>query len=217
MYQAAKTKLLSGPPDASGVKKDASSRLLRKIAPSVSLKRSFNELQEEENLRKLAMQEISQEEADKLAAAKEEEFEKRYQERLAAEKKTESEQAENETEKRYKDRWLANMKKYRVQDAQEILDGDPLPNNSDLTAQEITDKLRWYKNRIKASLRERGVPGGIVDEILNDMAGDTMEIDGERTTFTKMALKWVYLKTLNRYDVPYILDKVRIPVPPNLK
>jgi hypothetical protein len=207
MYQAAKTKLLSGGPDSSGTEKEAS-RLLRKIAPPVSLKRSFNELQEEENLRKIAMQELNQEEADKLAVVKEEEFEKKYQEKLAAEKGKESERAENETEKRYKDRWLVNMKKYRVKGGQEILDDDPLPSNSDLTTQEIRDKLRWYRNRIKASLRERGVPGGIVDEILNDMAGDTMEIDGEWTTYTKMALKWVDIKTLNRYEVPYILDKV---------
>jgi hypothetical protein len=190
-----------------------SSKTIRRSSPSLSLKRSFREKEEEEDFRKIAKQELDQEEADKLAAAKEEEFEKRYQERLTAElkeKEKERAEAEAEAEQRYKDRLVANMKKYDVQYPEEIVNRDPLPSNSDLKLQEITDKMRWHKNRVKAALLEHHVPDGEIDEILND-TGDTMVIDGIRTTYTKMALKWISIRTLKRYDVPYTIDKVRAP------
>jgi len=186
---------------------------MRRSSPSLSLKRSFREKEEEEDFRKIAKQELDQEEADKLADAREKEFEKRYQERLTAElkeKEKERAEAEAEAEQQYIDRLVANMKKYNVRDPEAIVNRDPLPSNSDLKLQEIKDKMRWHKNRVKAALLERHVPDGEIDEILND-PGDTMVIDGVRTTYTKMALKWISIRTLKRYDVPYTIDKVRAP------
>lgn len=208
MYRVAKQKLSSERPTLS-VKKP-SPKTIRKSPSLLSLKSSFREKEEEEDFRKIAIQELNQEEADKLAAAKEEEFEKRYRERLAAElkeKEKKGAQAEAEAEQRYKDRLVANMKRYNVQDPEQIINRNPLPSSSDLKPQEIKDKMRWYRNRVKAGLKELNVPEGEIDEILND-TGDTMVIDKARTTYTKMARKWISLKTLNRYNIPYIIDKV---------
>ncbi|KAI9771574.1 MAG: hypothetical protein M1839_002767 [Geoglossum umbratile] len=207
MYRVAKQRHLSRGPNPHGARK-ASSKPTRRDPPP-PLKPSSNGKEEEEDLREVAIQELNREEADKLAAAKEEEFEKRYRERLAAElraKEKEETRAEAEAEQRYKGRLAANMKKYGVRDPQEIIGRDPLPSRSGLTPQEIKDMGRWYKNRVKVALLNRGLPDGQVDEILND-TGDTMLIDGVRTTYTKMALKWISVRTLKRYDLPYKIDE----------
>jgi hypothetical protein len=135
------------------------------------------EQEEEKDLIKTAAEELSQED-----------FEKKYQERKAMEMK-EKEMENSEAENRYKDRLVANMKKYGVQNPEEIINLDPLPDDSELKPQEIKDKMRWYKNRVKVALLSRRVPAGQIDEIIND-TGDTMVIDGVRMTYTKMALKW---------------------------
>jgi hypothetical protein len=160
--------------------------------------------------RQLAVEELEQEEARKEASMKEEQWERMYQERLV----TESKQKESEriadkeaTELKYIDRLRTNMQKYKVSDVEQILNSDPLPNDKDLSEQEIKDKFRWYKNRVKGELLRRDIPGGEIDEILND-TGDTMIIDGVRTTYTRMALKWVSTRTLKLYDVPFLMDKV---------
>jgi hypothetical protein len=70
--------------------------------------------------------------------------------------------------------------------------------------------MRWYKNRVKVALLERRVPDGIIDEILNDTS-DTMVIDGIQMTYTKMALKWISLRTVKSYGVPHIVDQVSFP------
>jgi hypothetical protein len=108
------------------------------------------------------------------------------------------------------------MRKYGVQGIDEIVNSDPLPNDKDLSPQEIREKDRWYKNRVKAALVKYGLPGGQIDEILND-TGDTMLIDGVQTTYTRMARKWLSVKTLERYNVPFVIDKVSINLLMSLK
>jgi hypothetical protein len=165
---------------------------------------------EEEGLREIAIEELKREEANKVEAQREEEFESKYQARLAADlKKQEIEmaQAKEDAERRYKDRLKANMEKYGVRDIDEIVDGHPISSDKDLAPQEIKEKDRWYKNRVKAALLERRVPDGQIDEILND-TGDIMVIDGVRTTYTRMSRKWLSERTLKRYDVPFQVDKV---------
>ena len=175
-----------------------SPKFLHRTQTSSSLNKSFMEQEGEEDLIKKAAKEL-----------KEEDFEKKYQERVAADAK-EREEENKESQQRYKERLVANMKKYDVPDPEEIVNIDPLPNDEDLKAQEIKDKMRWYKNRVKVALLERHVPDGIIDEILNDTS-DTMVIDGIQMTYTKMALKWISLRTLKRYGVPHIVDQVSFP------
>jgi hypothetical protein len=212
LKQSMQPRLQPHPGSSSGLNVDfkvwASSQPSNKLPRTVPAGSSTRN--EEEHLRKIAIEELKQEEATKEAAAKKEELDKMYQERVDSEqkqKKSEMAAAKEAAERQYLDRLRANMKKYGVLDTEKILNSDPLPKDKDLSEQEIKEKDRWYKNRVKAALSEYGLPDGQIDEILND-TGDTMIIDGVRTTYTRMALKWLRKTTLDRYKVPYQIDKV---------
>lgn len=101
-----------------------------------------------------------------------------------------------------------NMAKYGVKDPEAILSEHPLPKDENLSPQEIQDKERWYKNHLKTVLSDEGLDGGQIDEIMNNM-GHSATIDGVDTVVTRMAAKWVSTRTLNRYDIPWEYDKVR--------
>lgn len=107
----------------------------------------------------------------------------------------------------YIKRLKQNMVKYGIENPDEILSVYPLPDDQDLTKQEIKDKDRWYRNLIKGELLAAGVDGGQIDEILND-TGDTMAFDDVEMTFTTMAKRWISTRTLDRYEIPWEIDSV---------
>jgi hypothetical protein len=158
---------------------------------------------DEDESRRVALEELKREEAEK---------EQVVRDSLVAEglehEKTEAARAKAEAERRYLERLKLNMTKYGIEDPDAILEAYPLPDDKDLKPQEILDKDRWFKNRIKVALQKMGVnETGIVDEIIND-TGETMTIDGVTTTVTRMAAKWVSQKTLRKYNVPFVVDPV---------
>jgi hypothetical protein len=160
--------------------------------------------EEEEKSRKAALEELKQEEAEK-----EREFHKEKMAEGMRQEKAEAARLKEAAECRYLERLKANMLKYGVEDPDSIIKTDALPSDKDLTEQEIQDKDRWFKNRLKVALQEYGIrETGILDEIIHD-TGDMMIIDGAMTTYTRMAAKWVSTATLKRYNVPYTIDPVR--------
>jgi hypothetical protein len=174
-------------------------------APKSQMKGSLNRAKPqssmehiEEELRKAAMKELHEEEAKKQAALREEE----YQKRLVKEKRA--------AEQKYLERLKKNMTKYGIENPEELLQANPLPRDEDLSEQEIKDKEKWYKNFLQGVLSDHGLDGGKIDEILND-TGETMVIDDVETTFTKMARKWISIRTLENYHIPWQPDKVSAP------
>ena len=174
-------------------------------APKSSAKGNSNGAQpqssvgdKEEELRKEAIKELHEEENKKQAALREEE----YQKRLVGERRA--------AEQTYLERLKKNMRKYGIENPEEILEANPLPKDEDLSGQEIKDKDKWYKNFLKGVLSDHGLDGGKIDEILND-TGETMVIDEIETTFTKMAEKWISTRTLDSYHIPWQYDKVSAP------
>ncbi|KAI9689748.1 MAG: hypothetical protein M1822_009630 [Bathelium mastoideum] len=148
----------------------------------------------EDELRKQAIKELQEEEAKKRTLLHEEQVQKRFQEEKRA------------AEQQYLERLKRNMAKYGIENPDEILAVYPLPDDKDLTQQEIKDKDKWYKNLIKGELSAVGLDTGQIDEILND-TGELMVIDEIETTFTKMAKKWISTRTLNQYKIPWQDDK----------
>ncbi|KAF2111135.1 hypothetical protein BDV96DRAFT_499788 [Lophiotrema nucula] len=150
--------------------------------------------EDEDELRKAAIKELQEEEAKKQRHILEEENQKRILEEKHA------------AEQQYLERLKKNMVKYGIENPDEILAAYPLPNDKDLTQQEIKDKDKWYKNVLKGELSAAGLEGGQIDEILND-TGDMMVIDDVETTFTRMAKKWISTRTLDRYKIPWQDDE----------
>lgn len=111
-------------------------------------------------------------------------------------------------EQQYLERLRKNMAKYGIENPDKILRAYPLPDDKDLSSQEIKEKDKWHKNQIRGELSIMGLNGGQIDEILND-TGETMMIDEVETTYTKMAKKWISTRTLDRYKIPWQNDKVR--------
>jgi hypothetical protein len=157
----------------------------------------FSTGDKEEELRKAAIKELHEEEAKKEAALREEE----YQKRLTAERQA--------AEQQYLERLKKNMRKYEIENPEQILEAYPIPRDEDLSEQEIKDKEKWYKNFLKGVLSDYGLDGGKIDEILNN-TGETMVIDEIETTFTKMAKKWISTGTLDGYHIPWQYDKVSV-------
>ncbi|KAH4194133.1 hypothetical protein HBI44_148440 [Parastagonospora nodorum] len=149
--------------------------------------------------------------AIRLEAFREVEYEQEKKRRIQFEEAERVKRLEDKSvaEQRYFERLRKNMTKYGVENPEEILERFPLPNDKDLSSeQEILEKVEWHKNLIKGELSAAsvGLDGGQIDEILND-TGDTMIIDQVQTTFTKMAKKWISVRTLDRYHIPWQDDK----------
>lgn len=152
----------------------------------------------EHSIRREAMDELRKEEEYKQRRLYKEEAKRQQRE----EKKT--------MEQRYIARLKRNMAKHGVQNSDEILTTWRMPNDEDLTQQEMMEKERWYRNLIKGELLAIGLDGGQVDEILHNTE-ESMVIDGMETTVTRMARKWMSTRTLDKYKIPWQDDEVRLP------
>ncbi|KAH7085259.1 hypothetical protein BKA63DRAFT_499273 [Paraphoma chrysanthemicola] len=148
----------------------------------------------EDEIKKRAMEELRNEEVEKQKLS----FGKDMEAQNLEEKRT--------TERQYLERLRINMVKYGIENSDEILEAFPLPDDTELSQQEINDKDKWHKNLIRGELSAAGLDGGQIDEIINDI-GDTMVIDDIETTFTRMAKKWVSTRTLDKYSIPWQEDK----------
>jgi curved DNA-binding protein CbpA len=183
--------------DADRVSRHADTQLLdRKAGPRSRPQTVVHE--DENNIRIEAMKELREEEANKQRVL----YEKETQTRLLEEKRI--------AERHYLERLKRNMAKYGISNPDEIIAVYPLPDDEDLSLQEINDKDKWHKSLIKQELSAAGLDGGQIDEILHD-TGEVMMIDDVETTFTKMAKKWISTRTLDKYNIPWQKDKVNLP------
>jgi hypothetical protein len=151
---------------------------------------------DEDQIKKQALKELRDEQAEK--------------QRLSFDMNVQAQdlQKKRAAERRYLERLKSNMAKYGIDNADELLEALPLPDDMTLSQQEIKDKYKWHKNLIRGELSAAGLDGGQIDEVLND-TGDTMVIDDVMTTFTKMAKKWVSTRTLDKYNIPWQEDEAR--------
>jgi hypothetical protein len=155
--------------------------------------------EDEDDIRIDAMKELRKEEENKQRVL----YVRETQMRLLEEKRI--------AEQHYLERLKRNMTKYGISNPDEILAVHPLPDDEDLSLQEINDKDKWHKSLIKQELLAAGLDGGQVDEVLHD-TGEVMMIDDVETTFTKMAKKWISKRTLDKYNIPWQDDKVDLPL-----
>ncbi|KAH4356112.1 hypothetical protein HBH99_256640 [Parastagonospora nodorum] len=119
---------------------------------------------------------------------KEEEYKQRrlYEEEARKQQRQEKQAMEQE----YMARLKRNMAKHGVKNSDEILATRRMPDDEDLTQQEITEKEGWYKNLMKGELLAVGLNGGQIDEILHN-TDESMIIDGMEMIVTRMARKWI--------------------------
>ncbi|KAH8702940.1 hypothetical protein GQ44DRAFT_764273 [Phaeosphaeriaceae sp. PMI808] len=150
--------------------------------------------EDEGEIRKEAMKELEEEEAKKQKVLHEEQTQKQRQEEKDA------------AERQYIQRLRRNMARYGIDEPNEILASCTIPQDKELSQQEIKDKEKWYKNLVKRRLFTMGLTGGQVDEILND-TGDLMLIDDVEISFTKMAKIWISTRTLDKYEIPWQNDE----------
>ncbi|KAH3999857.1 hypothetical protein HBH64_072750 [Parastagonospora nodorum] len=135
---------------------------------------------------------------------KEEEYKQRrlYEEEARKQQRQEKQAMEQE----YIARLKRNMAKHGVKNSDEILATRRMPDDEDLTQQEITEKEGWYKNLMKGELLAVGLNGGQIDEILHN-TDESMIIDGMEMIVTRMARKWISTRTLDKYEIPWQDDE----------
>lgn len=165
----------------------------------------------EQYRRLVAKQELKLEEAAKEAALKEEEFEKRFQEKLASELNSLSLKEDATKRKEHVERLKRNMRRYGLgkHTVRKIFQDNPPPSIESISQDEIEESDQWYQNSLKGSLLEAGLEEGEVDAIIHD-TGETMVIEGVRTSITRMSDRWLSERTLRRYDIPYMRDLVSL-------
>lgn len=185
-----------------------------RASPSTSRRRSSGDIEAYQRL--VAKQELKLEEAAKEAALKEEEFERRYQERLQLQ---EEQSIKDEAARREKmmeenlDRLKKNMARYGLDDGaicQIFKECPPPPTlGAHLPEEYIREQDEWYRNSLKGALLEAGLEEGEVDAVIHD-PNDTMLINGVHTSITRMSRRWCSERTLKHYGIPYMRDPVRI-------
>jgi len=156
----------------------------------------------EQTIRREAMDELRKEEECK---------QKRLYEEEARRQQRQEKQAK---EQGYIARLKRNMAKHGVKNSDEILATWQMPDDKDLSQREIMEKDRWYKNLIKGELLAVGLNGGQIDEILHN-TDESMIIDDMEMTVTYMSRKWISTRTLDKYEIPWQDDEVRLHIERN--
>ncbi|KAK7739590.1 hypothetical protein SLS63_001936 [Diaporthe eres] len=165
----------------------------------------------EQYRRLIAKQELKLEEAAKEAALKEEEFERRFQEKL--EENVLLPKDDVRTGKQQVERLKRNMRRYGLgkRAVRSILQDNPTPSTEDSSHDNMQERDQWYQNSLKGSLFEAGLEEGEVDAIIHD-TGETMVVEGVRTSVTRMSERWLDERTLRRYDIPFMRDPAQSPI-----
>lgn len=163
----------------------------------------------EQYRRLVAKQELKLEEAAKEAALKEEEFEKRFREKL--EENVLLPKDDVRTGKQQVERLKRNMRRYGLgkRAVRNILQENPTPSMEDPSHDNMQERDQWYQNSLKGALFDAGLEEGEVDAIIHD-TGETMVIEGVRTSVTRMSERWLDERTLRRYDIPFMRDPVSL-------
>lgn len=159
--------------------------------------------------RLVAKQELKLEEAAKEAALKEEEFERRFREKM--EENVLLPKEDVRTGKQQIDRLKRNMRKYGLgkRVVRKILRDNPTPSTEDSSHDNVPERDQWYQNSLKGALFEAGLEEGEVDAIIHDTS-EAMIIEGVRTSITRMSETWLDERTLRRYDIPFMRDPVSL-------
>lgn len=166
----------------------------------------------EQYRRLIAKQELKLEEAAKEAALREEEFERRFREKL--EQNVLLPKDDVRTGKQQVERLKRNMRRYGLgkRAVRSILQDNPTPSTEDSSHDDMQERDQWYQNSLKGALFEAGLEEGEVDAIIHD-TGETMVVEGVRTSVTRMSERWLDERTLRRYDIPFMRDPVSLARP----
>ncbi|KAG6365428.1 hypothetical protein INS49_007039 [Diaporthe citri] len=159
----------------------------------------------EQYQRLVAKQELKLEEAAKEAALKEEDFERRFQEIL--EQNVLLPKDDVMTGRQQAERLKRNMRRYGLdkRTVHRVLQDNPIPSMEDFSHDCMQERDEWYQNSLKEALSEAGLDEGKVDAIIHD-TGETMVIEGMRTSVTRMSERWLDERTLQEYDIPFMRD-----------
>lgn len=163
----------------------------------------------EQYLRLIAKQELELEEAAKEAALKEEDFDRRL--RKILEENVLLPKDDVRTGRPQVERLRRNMIRYGLDQCavREILQDNPTPSVEDSSHDDMQERDQWYQNSLKGALFEAGLEEDKVDAIIHD-TGETMVIDGMRTSITRMSKRWLDERTLRRWKIPYMRDPVSL-------